>query len=291
MNNTEGKPDECQANSRVDNLGNNLEDKAARLASLIEEQDAVAVALSGGVDSALLMDVAFEVLGDKVAALTACFSCNPKREQQAAHALCAEKGIRHLTCAFDEFEVEGFAENPPNRCYLCKKALFTCLLSVAEKQGFAVVVEGSNLDDESDYRPGLAALEELQVVSPLRQAGFTKADIRTLARKRSLAVWDKPSCACLASRIPSGTPITPELIASIDAAEEYLLELGIKQVRVRVPHEGLARIEADAEGLTLLKDARAWQNVDARLRSLGFKRVELDPQGYRTGSMNPAAMK
>lgn len=274
-------------NECVDSPGKSLKNKTAQLINLLKEQEAVAVALSGGVDSALLLDVAFEVLGDKVVALTACFSCNPQREQHAARVFCAEKGIRHLECSFDEFGIDGFAENPPHRCYLCKKALFTHLLSVAKEQGFTVLAEGSNLDDESDYRPGLAALEELQVVSPLRQAGFTKADIRALARERGLAVWNKPSCACLASRIPSGSPITPELVARIDTAEEYLLELGAQQVRMRVPSEGLARIEVDTASIALLEDAFVWLGLADHLRTLGFEHVELDPQGYRMGSMNP----
>lgn len=266
-------------------MDDQLTKKESSLKSLLGKSDGIAVAFSGGVDSTLLLDVTHEVQGLRTLALTSHFACSPGRDQQSAHRFCKERGIRHVELAFDEFSVAGFAENPANRCYLCKKALFSQLLALAAEEGFSELIEGSNLDDESDYRPGLVALGELPVASPLRTLGFTKDDIRLLAQKRGLAAWDKPSGACLATRVPYGTRITPELVLRIDKSEEFILTLGVKQVRVRVM-DTCARIEVDKKSMFLLEDEAVMLRLRAHFNSLGFEQIELDPQGYRTGSLN-----
>jgi len=246
------------------------------------------VAFSGGVDSTLLLDVAHELLGERVLAVTARSASFPARELEAAEAFCQERGIRWQAVDSEELDIEGFSHNPPNRCYLCKSALFGKLQAVAAENGIWHIAEGSNADDEGDYRPGLQAIAELGILSPLRTAGLTKAEIRELSRQRGLPTADKPSFACLASRLPYGTEITPQLLARIDAAEQQLLDMGLAQVRVRVHEDGrLARIEADAAGLdALCSSAALRRQADSALKNLGFTYVSLDLEGYRTGSMN-----
>lgn len=261
--------------------------KEHALKELLQGYGSVAVAFSGGVDSALLLSVAHEVLGERAVALTATFTCFPKRERAYAKRFCEEHSIRQRECAFDAFALPGFAENTSERCYVCKKGLMSLLLETAASEGAEVLVEGSNRDDESDYRPGSVAITELGVISPLLAAGFTKADIRALAKARGLSVWDKPACACLATRLPFGTMITPELMQRIDAAEDFLLAEGARQVRVRV-HGSMARIELDDKSIALFLEPERRSATDTRLRELGFDSVTLDLQGYRTGSMNAA---
>jgi uncharacterized protein len=264
-----------------------LAHKEAALREFLEGCDGIAVALSGGVDSTLLMDVAHEVLGPRALALTACTASFPERERLAVRAFCEERGIRQIEVDSGEFSVPGFTENPPDRCYHCKRALFSTLLPLAAAEGISVLAEGSNLDDEQDYRPGLAALGELDIVSPLKRAGFTKGDIRALSRERGLATWDKPACACLASRVPYGTEISPELLLRIDRAEQCLLDTGIRQVRVRV-HDDLARIEVAEGDVPLFASEGFRHGVTACLQELGFTYVTLDLMGYRTGSLTRA---
>ena len=241
-----------------------------------------AVAFSAGVDSALLLRAAHDALGENALAVTARHRAFPQREFDAARDLCAALGVRLLAVEFDELAVPGFAENPPDRCYLCKKALFGAILSAAAAEGFPLVCEGSNLDDEGDYRPGMRALAELGVKSPLREAGMNKAEIRALAKALGLPVWDKPAYACLATRIPYGETVTPEKLARIEAAENVLADLGFRQRRVRL-HGGLARIELEQEQIPRLADPALRRQIDEALRALGFRHVTLDLGGYRTG--------
>ena len=256
--------------------------------ALIEDLKAlgsVAVAFSGGVDSAFLMDAAHRALGEKAIAITALSRFNPTRESDDAAAWCAERGIRQIVIGVDVLGIEGVAANPKNRCYLCKKALFGEILRIARENGIGYLAEGSNLDDAGDYRPGMKAIAELGVLSPLKAGGFTKADIRALSRHLGLPTWDKPSYACLASRIPYGDPITEEKLLKVDRAEQLLIDLGFHQLRVRL-HGGIARIELEPEEMNRLMVPEIRERVDAALREYGFDYVTLDMKGYRTGSLN-----
>ncbi|MDR2493233.1 MAG: ATP-dependent sacrificial sulfur transferase LarE [Coriobacteriales bacterium] len=264
-----------------------LDERLALLTERLAGLGSVVVAFSGGVDSALLLDVAFEVLGDGALAATARSHTLPERELSAAQRFCAERNIAHVVLDTNELAVEGFRDNPPNRCYLCKRELYGRLAALAASRGFRAVVEGSNLDDEGDYRPGLTALAELGVISPLREQGFTKDDVRSLSHIRGLPTWNKPSSACLASRLPYGMPITPETLARVEAAETWLIDAGLVQVRVRA-HGDVARIECDEEGMALLTERRLARQAHDALRGLGFTFVALDLGGFESGSMNRA---
>ncbi len=249
------------------------------------------VAFSGGVDSTYLLSVAHEVLGDRVLAATARSSTFPDRENRAAAAFCAERGIAHREVVSEELSVDGFADNPPERCYLCKRELFGKFTAIAAAIGNDAVAggwkvaEGSNADDVSDYRPGLKAVAELGVLSPLRAAGLTKAEIRALSKERGLPTWDKPADACLASRFPYGERITPEKLRQVDGAEQFLIDRGFRQVRVR-HHGDVARIELAPEDILRFVSEGHGPAALARFRELGFKYAALDVAGYRTGSMN-----
>ncbi|MCC8098552.1 MAG: ATP-dependent sacrificial sulfur transferase LarE [Clostridiales bacterium] len=262
-----------------------LHQKAARLKAELLRLGSTAVAFSGGVDSAYLMYAAHEALGDEAIAVTVRSSAFPRRETAEAEAFCAQAGIRQVWVDLDVLEIPGFAENPPDRCYLCKRQLFHRIQAVAAEQGMASVSEGSNLDDEGDYRPGMRAIAELGVASPLRAAGLTKADIRALSREAGLPTWAKPSLACLASRFAYGETITREGLDRVDQAEQLLSELGFTQARVRV-HGAMARIELLPEEFPRLMEPETRIGVVQALRGLGFTYVALDLQGYRTGSMN-----
>jgi uncharacterized protein len=263
----------------------NLEEKKQKLAAYLGELESVAVAFSGGVDSTFLLKMAHDVLGDKALAVTARSHSFPERELNEAIAFCKNEGIRHVLVESEELEIDGFADNPVNRCYLCKTELMTHLWEVARAQGVKHVAEGSNMDDIGDYRPGLRAIDEQQVKSPLRHAQLGKAEIRLLSRELGLTTWDKQSFACLASRIPYGDKINVERLRMIDRAEQLLLDMGLKQVRVRL-HGALARIETDGAGMELLMQADNRTRVYKALKSYGFSYVALDLMGYRTGSMN-----
>ncbi|MHC4914965.1 MAG: ATP-dependent sacrificial sulfur transferase LarE [Planctomycetota bacterium] len=248
------------------------------------------LAYSGGVDSTFLACIAGDVLGEKFLAVTADSETYPSRERREAVELAASLGFRHEVIATSELGIPGFQANPPDRCYHCKKELFERLREVAGEHGLACLLDGQNADDVSDYRPGLRAAEELGVVSPLREAGLTKEEIRTLSRELGLPTWDKPAFACLASRFPYGRPITEEGLRRVDRAEEFLRELGVGQLRVR-DHDGIARIEVAPKDIP--KMAGNWRKqVIENLKGLGYMYVTLDLDGYRTGSMNltlPAA--
>lgn len=267
-----------------------IQEKYQHLQNLLCSMGRIAVAFSSGVDSTFLLSAAHEVLGDDVIAITASANAFPQREQEEAAAFCRSIGVKQHLLAFQPLQVEGFAQNPPNRCYVCKRALFEGILRIAGKQGCAAVCEGSNMDDLGDYRPGLMAIQELGIRSPLREAGLTKAEIRQLSREMGLPTWSKPSFACLASRFPYGETITAEKLAMVEQAELLLLELGFRQERVRI-HGDSARIELLPEEFPRLLEGDVRERICRRFKELGFRYVSLDLQGYRTGSMNEVLNK
>jgi len=259
--------------------------KLDRLRERLRSIGSAAVAFSSGVDSTFLLRVAHEELGDRVVAVTIRSCTFPARELDEAEAFCRAEGVRHEILDSDELSIPEFVENPPDRCYHCKKTIFKEIAALARAYGLAAVLEGSNLDDDGDYRPGRRAIEELGVLSPLRDAGLAKAEIRALSREMGLPTADKPSFACLASRFPYGERITAEALERVGRAEQWLLDagFGLTQLRVR-SHGDIARIEVPPGDIPRLA-ARAGE-VAATLKSFGFAYVSLDLGGYRTGSMN-----
>ena len=258
-------------------------EKYRRLTHALSGFDGLLVAYSAGVDSTLLLYAAREALGPRAIAVTAVSPLTPEAEIRSGIRFCSDNGIEHILFPFDPFMTENFAENPPDRCYFCKRALFSRFLSIAEERGLAHVAEGSNASDADDYRPGMRAVRELRILSPLLEAQLNKEEIRELSKAFGLPTWNKPSAACLASRFAYGERITPEGLDRVSRAEEMLHGLGFTQLRVRV-HGALARIEVSrAEMKAALYHA---QEIEQSLRKLGFLYVTLDLGGFQSGSMN-----
>ncbi|AKL98559.1 ATP-dependent sacrificial sulfur transferase LarE [Endomicrobium proavitum] len=262
-----------------------LSKKYENLKKYLSGFENIAVAFSGGVDSTFLLKVAKEVLNNNVIAVTAMSCSFPKRELNQALRFCKKEKIKHIVCESEELNIEGFSKNPVNRCYLCKTELFEKIWNVAKINAIKNIAEASNMDDNGDYRPGLKAVKEQKVLSPLREAKLTKNEIRALSKKLGLKTWNKQSFACLSSRFPYGQEITPQALSMIDAAEQFLLDLGLKQVRVRY-HGNIARIETDETGIKFLTAAKIRKRIYKEFKKIGFVYVAIDILGYRTGSMN-----
>lgn len=271
-------------------LSEELNQKLEKLKEYIAGLGSLAVGFSGGVDSSLLTAVAHEVLGERLIAVTGADASVPEREVNEAIAFCKERGIRHILCKVDPLQEEGYRNNSPDRCYFCKHGIFTEVKRIADEYGIKYMAEGSNMDDVGDYRPGLRAAAELSVKSPLREARLNKSEIRIISRAMGLPTWSKPAYACLASRFVYGEEITEEKLHMIDQAEQFLIEHGFFEERVRM-HGNIARIEVPPVDIPRLATDGIREEIYAEFRKIGFLFVTLDLKGYRLGSMNETLQK
>jgi uncharacterized protein len=263
-----------------------VDKKLERLHAILRGMKKVAIAFSGGVDSVFLTRAAVDVLGaDNVSVYTAVSASYPEREREESERLAASFGVKQYFFETREIDSPVFAANPVDRCYHCKHELYTKLAKLAASMDFAYVLDGSNVDDMSDYRPGLKALEELKIRSPLKEAGLTKEEIRLLSKKQGLPTWNKQAFACLSSRFQYGDSITPEKLKRVEKAEEYLRDNSFSHFRVR-DHGSLVRIETGEKEIDLFFDKPFRKRLVEHFKSLGYKFISLDLEGYRTGSMN-----
>ena len=264
-------------------MKNKTYDKLEKLKEILRDMDSVTIAYSGGVDSTFLLKVAYDVLGDNVLAVTAISPTYQKKELVNAKKFAKSIGVKHRTIKSEEMRNKRFSENTPNRCYYCKKELFTKIKKITSTYKINYLLDGSNADDAKDYRPGTKATKDLGVRSPLKEAGLTKKEIRSLSHKMNLKTWDKPALACLASRFPYGTKITKKRLKQVEMAETFLSKLGLHQIRVR-HHNNIARIEVAKDDFNKILKQR--EKVVSYFKKLGFTYVTMDIEGYRTGSLN-----
>lgn len=267
-----------------------LQTKVDRLYDRLQDYEKVIVAFSGGVDSTFLAEAAQNALGENALAVTAISDSYPIREMRAAQDIAKQIGIRLETVHTKELDLEGYASNPTNRCFFCKTELFDRLRPIAEKYDVGTIIYGAIPDDVGDHRPGMDAAKKMGIQAPLIDVDLTKAEIREISKEWQLPTWDKPAFACLSSRFPYGMRITKELLRQVDAAEQFLYDLGIRQFRVR-HHGELARIELDAEEINLLRQQETRNRVNLHFKQLGYEHVTLDLQGYRSGSLNEGITK
>ncbi len=262
-----------------------LSKKINRLKKILKAMESTLIAFSGGVDSTFLLKVAKDTLGNKVTAATAKSQIFPFGELKAAKEIARNFGVEHIVVEIQQLSLKKFKDNSPERCYFCKKELFSKFKRLAKEKGLKHILDASNYDDLSDFRPGKRAAREFSVRSPLEEAGFSKEDIRKAARKLGLDVWNKPSDACLATRIPYGVKISEKRLKRIEKAEGFLRDLGLRGARVR-DHEPIARIEVAQKDICLLSKSNIRREVVKKLKGLGYAYVTLDMEGYRTGSLN-----
>lgn len=262
-----------------------LHKKKEKLIADLQLLKRTAIAFSAGVDSTFLLAIAKETLGDDVIAVTGRSVSFPEREQTEAADFCKDLGVEQVIVTVDQMSIPGFSNNPPDRCYLCKKKLFSAIITAVSEKGFENVAEGSNIDDLGDYRPGMRAIKELGIKSPLKDAGLTKKEIRILSQEMKLPTWDKPSFACLATRIPYGDKITPEKLHMIEKGEKLLFDMGFRQVRVRI-HGNIARIEIDRKQFGKILENESADLIGQYFQTIGFQYVTLDLGGYQMGSLN-----
>ncbi|MBN1367927.1 MAG: ATP-dependent sacrificial sulfur transferase LarE [Dehalococcoidales bacterium] len=261
------------------------ENKLAKLTTILKEMRSVLVAYSGGTDSTFLTVTAHEVLGDKLMAVFAFSALTPLTERDEAKEIARQGGFRYKITSVNVMNNPDFTANSPDRCYYCRQELFRELKIIAEFEGLKWVADGMNHDDLTDYRPGRKSAVEAGIRSPLSEAGLTKTEIRMLSKEKGLPTWDKPASPCLASRIPYGTPVTADTLTKIAEGEKYLHSLGLGQLRLR-HHGDIARLELDEKEMKPVMSNRIRHEIIEHLKSLGYKYVTLDMNGYRTGSLN-----